>query len=200
MPDYNNNIPLPDDYLDESQPLMRDNFAAFYDLININHGNFGAADEGKHKWVTFPTQQPVPVIGANEIGVRGILSTFTNRPEMGFNRNAVPGLLSFTVSVPAIGRAWAPLGGNGLFIKTGGGAGKGRHRTDFPVGPEIPRFTHIYAVQVNVITLDQFAGNNLFIAVENFDTLGMNLYTAQRTQVNPALMYYSYVAIGDDLP
>ena len=40
----------------------------------------------------------------------------------------------------------------------------------------------------------------LFIAVENFDTLGMNLYTAQRTQVNPALMYYSYVAIGDDLP
>lgn len=63
---YNNNIPQATDAINNSQPQILANFAAIKTLIDINHGTFGAADEGKHKFVTLPVQAAAPVPAAGD--------------------------------------------------------------------------------------------------------------------------------------
>ena len=66
---FNQNIPQPSDALDQSQADLLANFQALKALIDINHGTFSAADEGKHKWVTMPEQSAAPTTALNDIAM-----------------------------------------------------------------------------------------------------------------------------------
>lgn len=73
---YNSNIPQPGDLLSTSQPQLLANFQALQTLLDVNHVDFASADQGKHKWLTFPSQGSVPSFASGEMGV--------------FNQNASP--------------------------------------------------------------------------------------------------------------
>lgn len=66
---YDNSIPNASDKLKNSQPQIKDNFAALKTLIDVNHGTFGAADQGKHKFVTMPEQSSAPTTAADEMAL-----------------------------------------------------------------------------------------------------------------------------------
>ena len=66
---YNQNIPQATDTISSSQAEILANFQALKTLIDINHGTFGAADEGKHKYVTMPEQSSAPTTAADEMAL-----------------------------------------------------------------------------------------------------------------------------------
>lgn len=66
---YNQNIPQATDKVNASQSQILDNFQALKTLIDVNHGTFGAADQGKHKFVTMPEQGAAPVTAADEMAL-----------------------------------------------------------------------------------------------------------------------------------
>lgn len=82
---YDQNIPQATAKLKNSQPKIKDNFQALKTLIDVNHGTFGAADQGKHKFVTMPEQSPNgPATSADEMAlytkaVAGVTQMFLRR-------------------------------------------------------------------------------------------------------------------------
>lgn len=66
---YNNAIPQPTDKLRNSQPDLLGNFQAIKTLVDVNHVTFDVADQGKHKFVTFPVQSPAPTFLTGEEGL-----------------------------------------------------------------------------------------------------------------------------------
>ena len=66
---YQNDIPQPSDAFSKSQQDLLNNFAALKTLIDVNHETFGAANEGKHKWVSLPEQSSGPTTAVNEIAL-----------------------------------------------------------------------------------------------------------------------------------
>lgn len=87
---YNANIPQPNNQLNQSQNDILNNFQAIPTLITVNHGDFGAADEGKHKWVTMPQQAATPPGGAGfvagEIGLYNAVYALTTQNELYVNK------------------------------------------------------------------------------------------------------------------
>jgi hypothetical protein len=66
---YNSNIPQATDQLNVSQGDILANFQEIATYVAVNHVAFGAADAGKHKWVTFPLQGSAPAFAAGEEGL-----------------------------------------------------------------------------------------------------------------------------------
>jgi len=66
---YSNAIPQPGDLLSQSRADLLENFAQIQTWIAINHGIFAAADEGKHKHVSFPEQGADPATAVNEMAL-----------------------------------------------------------------------------------------------------------------------------------
>jgi len=73
---YNSAIPQPTDQISVSQGQLLANFQAISTFVNVNHVDFASPDQGKHKFVTMPSQGAAPAFLATEIGL--------------FNQNAVP--------------------------------------------------------------------------------------------------------------
>ena len=66
---YNENIPQASDNPSQSQAQILDNFQEISTAFNTNHGNFNAADQGKHSFLQMPEQGSAPATSANEGGV-----------------------------------------------------------------------------------------------------------------------------------
>lgn len=66
---YQATIPKPTDRLNQSQADLLENFAQLKTLIDVNHGTFGAADQGKHFKVSLPEQSDSPGTDANEMAL-----------------------------------------------------------------------------------------------------------------------------------
>lgn len=150
---YFNNIPQPTDAINNSQPQLLSNFAAIKTLIDINHGTFGAADEGKHKLVTLPVQAAAPVPAAGDGCIYNKLFAGTAKNETHIHNQTQAGtanipmsasILSTTAPVAAM-QGWtylpsgiqmrwesSPFAFNGLYTHT--------------VNPAYPAFTQIFAV------------------------------------------------------
>ncbi len=64
-----NDTPLSTDPINQTQAPIRTNFESIRALIGVNHVDFADADNGKHKFVTFPLQVAAPVFLAGEIGL-----------------------------------------------------------------------------------------------------------------------------------
>lgn len=79
---FQNNIPQSTDLLSQSQSDILDNFAAIQTLVNVNHVDFASADQGKHKFVTFPVQAPAPVFNVGEVGLYNFLEPVSGINEL----------------------------------------------------------------------------------------------------------------------
>lgn len=65
---YTPGIPLANDYIDQSQPVLKDNFDALDSVFDVDHYKFSdaTANLGKHKTVTTPAESSHVSTAANE--------------------------------------------------------------------------------------------------------------------------------------
>jgi hypothetical protein len=77
---FQTNIPQPGDLISVSQDDILQNFQAIDAAWNINHEDFNAANQGKHKFVEMPNQTANPAGAASEFT---IFSRFTTLPATG---------------------------------------------------------------------------------------------------------------------
>jgi hypothetical protein len=203
---YNQNIPQANDQLSTSQADLLNNFIAIQTLINVNHVDFAAGDQGKHKYVTFPVQAGSPPIAFNagEIALYNFLSPITGQNELYINKlnqallvqqNMVGSILS-TNSAPGFNSTgWTYLP-SGILLKWGFGTANGNTVVVYPVAANIPVFTQVFNIQV---TTRQFNGadTNTFVRLSNFpNAVQFTVYGSQRTVVGAAAADYTYLAIG----
>lgn len=90
MPTFNGNIPQPTDQISQSQDQILQNFQAIQALVDINHVDFASADQGKHKWITMPSQGAIPPAGsgfaAGELGLYNAVNALTTKNELYINK------------------------------------------------------------------------------------------------------------------
>lgn len=131
MPTYNENIPQATDQISQSQDQILQNFQALKVLIDINHVDFASADQGKHKWITMPSQGAIPPAGsgfaAGELGLYNAINSLTTKNELYINKTnqatvvQVPATASIlsSNSAPASGAAgWTQLP-SGIILRWG---------------------------------------------------------------------------------
>jgi len=128
---WNQNIPQPGDKLSQSQADLRGNFQALDTYVQVDHVAIAAADQGKHKKVSYVSQAYVapilgPVTAANEaiifardsIAVPGTTALFYKGPgladiagaaEFSYANAASPG---YTILPSGIWLQWGTGNGN----------------------------------------------------------------------------------------
>src|SRR5690554_1420683 len=117
---YQNNIPQPSNQLSVSQNDILQNFASIYTLVGVNHVQFDATGQGKHKWVDFPVQASNPSIVNTDVQLFSKTSTITNAAEL-FIQKIDSGAVTRTYEMSAgslITDGWSYLP-SGLLLKWG---------------------------------------------------------------------------------
>jgi hypothetical protein len=85
---YNNNVPLANQRIKDTQQPIRDNFAELDTYTQVNHEPLNSVDAGKHKLCTFTDQPAAPATGATEINVFNAVSTVTGQQELFVKKGA----------------------------------------------------------------------------------------------------------------
>lgn len=93
---YNANIPQPTDQLKVSQADLLANFQAINTFVNVNHEDFGSADQGKHKFLQMPEQGVAPATAADEAGLFGGEGAYSTDSELYFRRENNGDIIAFT--------------------------------------------------------------------------------------------------------
>ena len=113
---YRNNIPLQTDQYRNSQNDILDNFQQINAVFNVNHGSFGSADIGRHRFIQFSPQGAAPATGATEIALYSAVGAISGVAELVFKRHTGPAtVIPFTEGDTAL-QGWTRLP-SGLVIK-----------------------------------------------------------------------------------
>lgn len=202
---YNANIPMPTDQLSQSQADLLGNFQALSTLINVNHVDFASADQGKHKWVTFPVQAGSPPIafGAGEVALYSFLNPITSQNELYVNKTnqatvtQIPGtasILSVTSNPGNNVSGWTYLP-SGILLKWGNSTATGSTVINFPVAATIPVFTNVMSVLVTPFAAGG-ADSNIAVRISSFTNTTMTVYGSPRITSGAAAAGFQYLAIG----
>jgi len=189
---YNENIPQASDNPSQSQAQILDNFQAISTAFNTNHGNFNAADQGKHSFLQMPEQSSAPATSANEMGFYTKESSLTSIAEMFIRRESNGTEIEFTSSLGAA-NGWTRLP-SGILLKWGTGSGSGAHTTNFPTGATIPVYAAVYTGFV--VTADSSGTPNTFATFRSVSTTGISVYGSRRTSTTSTATTYNYLVIG----
>jgi len=184
---YQENKPQATDLLSQSQSDIQQNFAALKTLIDVNHDTFAAADEGKHKHVTFPEQTADPATAADEVAVYSKLSALSGNSEL-FVRNENNGtVVEFTSSGQAA-TGWTRLP-SGILMKWGTGNVNANATAVVNFDATEP-FTTVYNVSV---TRQGQAGDSGTLYYQAFTTTSITVYNA--SNAGPRVFYYQAIGI-----
>jgi hypothetical protein len=190
---YDNTIPKPTDKLKDSQADLLANFVAIQTLIEVNHGTFGASDQGQHKFITLPTQSSDPTINAAEIGLFSKNFLAWNN-QLRVQRNSGGNLVPFT-AVDGGTPGWTFLP-SGILLKWGTATGTGLATLTFPTGANIPVFSSVYSVQLTT-TNSGITESDTFCRLVDFNATRFRMYCSPRTTATgAAFAACNYLAIG----
>ena len=151
---YNSNIPQPTDRLKISQADLLANFQEIDTLISANHGTFGTASQGKHKFLQMPEQTGVITTAAFEAGLYSKVGVTSTTTEAVFKRENNGVEIFFTegsLNTTASESGWARFA-NGSLVKWGltssapaaaNTAGIPTYTVTFPVAANIPVFATV---------------------------------------------------------
>lgn len=159
--------------MSQSQDDILNNFAGLKTLVDINHVTFDAADQGKHSFIQFPVQAPVPTTGAGEVGFYCQTSALTGNPELVFSHESAGSAYEFTAATKAeTGYAILP---SGIILKWGSGTVNANTTAvaTFAVGAGIPVFTTVYNVSV---TREGTTGETGVLYYESYTTADITVF------------------------
>jgi len=177
---YKSSIPVTTDLLSQSQSDILGNFTAIKTLVDINHVTFDAADQGKHSFIQFPVQNPVPTTGAGEVGLYCQTSALTGIPELVFSHQSAGTTYEFTSAVKnETGYTMLP---SGIIFKWGSGTvdANTTATVTFSNGAGIPDYTTVYNVQVTRIGA---TGSTGILYYQSYTTTTLTVFnTAEDTK------------------
>jgi hypothetical protein len=195
---YNNNIPQPSDLLSQSQSDILNNFSAIFNLVGVNHVNFGSADQGKHMWVTYPSQGATPPAGSGfaptELGTYNAVYATTTQQELFINKTNQATVVQVPCTASTLSTNSAPASNagmwtylpSGLILKSGSSQGVfSGLRVITPTGG--PTFTQI--LSVIVCPYNSSTTNDLDFAVRLVDinsATSFRVYISHRTTTGAA--------------
>ncbi len=197
MAPYNNAIPQPNDFIDDSQNDLLNNFASIQTLVDVNHVTFDAAGQGKHKFLQMPQQVAAPATALAETALVTLSSAYNaNGPELVYRRESNGAQIETTASLQAIlGWTFIP---SGLLLKWGrfqvNALGAGTF--PFPLGATIPAFNSFFSGYLQVFSSNANTDPNISVSLNvnttNNLTLAYNV-VARNTAVAttlPTFVYY----------
>jgi hypothetical protein len=207
---YNPNIPQPTDQLNQSQADLLANFQAIQTLIDVNHVDFASGDQGKHKWVTLPSQGATPPAGsgfaASELGAYNAVYALTSQHELFINKTnqvtvvQVPSTASVLSanSAPAQNSAgWTTLP-SGIVLRWGNFSGfTGLNTVTLTTSAAFgPALTQILSVQVTAY--DPSAGDANFAVrlAQIISPTQFNVYISSRTAAGAGTGGFQFLVIG----
>ena len=88
--------------LNQTRNPILQNFTSINSAFNVNHGDFGAPDAGKHKFLQMPEQGMAPTTAVNEAALYAAVGVSSGVTELFFrreNNNANP--IAFTEGLAA---------------------------------------------------------------------------------------------------
>lgn len=179
---YQPNIPQATDLISQSQSDILGNFQALQTLIDVNHVDFASADQGKHKWCSFPAQGSSPGTTATEVAVFCRTSTLTTFNELCIQHPSNGTVVEMTASnLNTPGWSFLP---SGILLKWGTvtSAGAGSHVFTYPTGATIPVYNQVF-----VVFLQPLANISAFVTATSTTTF---TYTASGAG------NFSYLALG----
>jgi len=186
---FKSNIPTASDLLSQSQDDILNNFAGIKTLVDINHVTFDAADQGKHNFIQFPVQSPVPTTGAGEVGFYSQTSAITSQPELVFSHQSAGTTYEFTSAVKnATGYTMLP---SGIILKWGSGTVNANTTAvaTFSAAAGVPVFTTVYNAQATRVGS---SGSTGVLYVQSFTTTNITVFnTADSTKT----FYYSVIGV-----
>lgn len=178
-----NVTPNANDRISDTQPLILQNFNTINAAFNVNHGEYLTGDQGKHKFVTFLPQNPVPVFAGTDEGMYSVASIAgpnptINGPEIylkkfynsGVSSRDIPFTASFISNTNPLTNnqdGWTYLP-SGILVKWGS-ISNPAGTNNFPVGAGIPVFTNcfrVFVVPANLIATQNGIGSGTCTAVD----------------------------------
>lgn len=159
--------------LSQSQDDILNNFSGLKTLVDINHVTFDAGDQGKHNFVEFPVQSPVPTTGAGEVGLYSQTSTLSGNPELVFSHESAGSTYEFTSAVRnEQGYAILP---SGIIFMWGSGTVNANTTAvaTFAAGAGVPTFTTVYNVSV---TREGTTGETGVLFYESYTTTNVTVF------------------------
>lgn len=198
---YLPNIPQPGDRLKDSQPQILANFQAIKVAFEINHGDFGTADEGKHVLVSLPENAGLPVIAAGDLGIYARLYTVTNKSEVWVHKNnstttvEIPftaSILGFLAINPGIhGWTFLPSGIllTWIFVTDTGLA-------TITIPPTFPTYNAIFSVSATLDSPSTVDTNKAVRFVDILSPTQFRIFFSNRTTVGPATASATILIIG----
>ena len=186
---YKSTSPAAADLLSQSQDDILNNFGAIKTLVDINHVTFDAANQGKHNFIQFPVQAPVPTTGAGEVGFYSQTSAISGNPELVFTHQNAGSTYEFTSAVKnATGYAMLP---SGIIFKWGSGTVNANTTAvaTFSAAAGVPTFTTVYNAQATRVGS---SGSTGVLYVQSFTTTTITVFnTADDTKT----FYYSIIGV-----
>lgn len=171
-------IPNATDQISQSQLQIQTNFASIKALIDVNHVGFAdGVNFGKHDFIEFPVQSPVPTTVGAEVGLYSQQSTLTSQPELVFARqmgSTVPNPVLLTTEFTSA--AWTNPGWtkipSGILVKWGSFTANGNTNTtiNFPVAASVPVFTDVLNIQLTVSNPASGSPNQVVMLTNNTTT------------------------------
>jgi hypothetical protein len=195
---YNPNIPQPSDLLSQSQQDILNNFQAIQTLVDVNHVDFASSDQGKHKWITFPSQAAIPPAGSSfagtELGLYNAVYTTTNKQEIFVNKTNQITVVQVPLTASLLSTNSAPASNNGmwtylpsgLILKSGSIQGSLSGLTTItPTGG--PAFTQILTVLVSPFNSTTAADLNFSVRLVSINSATtFQVYFSSRTSTGAA--------------
>jgi hypothetical protein len=152
---YNPNIPMANDVISQSQPLIEENFQEINTLIQVNHATFGTPNAGKHNIVTLPVNaNPTPTL-IGEGSIYSETSALTGNTELAWQRDNGGPVIEWT-GLGAGTNGWTRLP-SGILLKWGtvSAALANPVVVLYPVPiifPLAPVFTNVFTIFVNTLS------------------------------------------------
>lgn len=189
---YDESIPQPTDTLQQSQPQLLANFAAIKTLIDVNHGTFAAATEGKHLKLEMPDLGATPTFTGTDVGMYGTTYSVTGANEIYAHHSHTAADVPFTAwGGSNTGWTWLP---SGLLLKWGTGSGNGLSTINISANPK--KFTNIWTIII--CDYNSFATQqNQYTRLVDWATETFRVYCSQRTSISDSAASFKYLIIGN---
>lgn len=196
---YNSNIPQPTDPKSQSQGEMLANFTEINTFVDVDHGAFNGADQGKHKRLNMVTNA-APGFAAGEAGFyRNIFTSggFTTANEEIIYRDTAGNEFPTTASGVNTGQRWSFIS-SGLLIKFGTvNIAAGTDTFNYPVAGDVPVFSSVFSV--NISLQNPIVGDvDAAVRIISTTATSIQVFTSNRTTTGAASggQAMFYMAIG----
>lgn len=192
---YNNAIPNATDRLKDSQSQLKDNFAAIFSILGVNHADFNTANQGKHNFVSMPEQGAAPTTLANEMAlytkdVSGVSQMFIRREGNGTEINFTSATLSpngTTILPSGLILHW------GQFVSGGGATAN----TSVAFSFSTPFPSNCFSCVISTVTAGDNPDGQFLAFLSSFNDAGGSIFWRRLVGLGSAVPRFGYFAIGN---